>query len=321
MDFTPSVYEHAAALIGRSPWDVSRDGELLFKGHVEAYRRYGHSPVMVGIDIYNLEAEAYGATVARPEGNAVPAISGHPCTSAREIRQLPPFDPALSGRIPMMLEAASRLTKTFPAASVCVPVSGPFSIACALMDFEPLLYGVTADPAGVRDALMHLAATQIGFCRAIHEHGLGIALFESAAAPPLLAPKMFEFLELPALRHLMAGASAATGRPVPCIIGGDTAPILDQILSTGTGYVICPAETDQAAFMRRVWNRTDVRVRINMDLRVLVQGPWQAIRSEVDRMLALARGRPNVCMGTGVLPYETPPERVLQVAEYVRGQG
>jgi hypothetical protein len=29
--FSPSVYEHCALLIGRTPWDVSRDGELLYQ--------------------------------------------------------------------------------------------------------------------------------------------------------------------------------------------------------------------------------------------------------------------------------------------------
>ena len=72
--FSPSIYEHAARWAGRSPWDVSRDPELLFEGHRRAYLEYGHTPIVVGIDIYNLEAEAYGAEVAHPEGDGIPAI-------------------------------------------------------------------------------------------------------------------------------------------------------------------------------------------------------------------------------------------------------
>lgn len=321
MDFAPSVYEHAAALIGRSPWEVSRDGELLFQGHAEAYRRYGHTPVVVGIDIYNLEAEAYGATVSQPGGIAVPAVSIHPCASVAELRRIPHYGPARTGRIPLVLEAAQRLKRTFPSADVRVPVSGPFSIACALTGFETLLCEVAADPFGVRGALLHLAEGQIGFCRAVRDCGLGVACFESAATPPLLSPEMFEAVELPALRRMIEEASRVLGQPVPCVIGGNTAPILEQLLSTGTRYVICPAETDQAAFMGKIWDRTEIRVRINMDLRVLVRGPGQAIRAEVDRVLALVRGRTNVCLGTGTLPYETPPQNVLLAAEYVKFHG
>ena len=63
MDISPSVYEHAAFLIGRTPWEVSRDGELIFQAHAEAYRRYRQTPIMPGIDIYNLEPETYGAVI------------------------------------------------------------------------------------------------------------------------------------------------------------------------------------------------------------------------------------------------------------------
>ena len=42
--------------------------------HRGAYLEYRHQPIAVGIDIYNLEAEAYGAKVELVEGDAIPAI-------------------------------------------------------------------------------------------------------------------------------------------------------------------------------------------------------------------------------------------------------
>jgi hypothetical protein len=61
MPFTPAVYERAACFVGRTPAEVSRDPDLLFQGHRGAYLEYRQQPIAVGIDIYNLEAEAYGA--------------------------------------------------------------------------------------------------------------------------------------------------------------------------------------------------------------------------------------------------------------------
>src|ERR1035441_9899618 len=72
--FTPAVYEHAARFVGRTPAEVSRDAEILFQAHRAAYLEYRHQPIAVGIDIYNLEAEAYGAKVEQMEGDAIPAI-------------------------------------------------------------------------------------------------------------------------------------------------------------------------------------------------------------------------------------------------------
>lgn len=318
MDFAPSVYEHAAFLVGRTPWEVSRDGELLFEAHAEAYRRYGHRPMVVGIDIYNLEAEAYGAVIEKPRGVGIPAVARPVVFSARALAELAPLDPLAAGRIPMAIDVAARLAGEFPEADVRVPVSGPFSIASNLLGFETLLCDVATEHERAAAGLMHLVGGQVEFCRAIQRRGLDVAFFESSAAPPLLSPRQFRAIELPALKRILDGAAEVVGHPVPCIIGGDTTPILEAMLETGTGYVICPIETDQEAFMRKIWDRTDVLVRVNTSAEVMVRGTWPEIRAEVDRIVRLTSGRPNVCLGTGALPYETPPENVLRVKEYCR---
>lgn len=311
------MYEHAAAIIGRTPWEVSRDAELLFQAHAAAYRLYRQTPVMPGIDIYNLEAEAYGATVENPQGFGIPAIRRPTLRSARELLDLRPLDPKRDGRIPMQIAVAARLAAAFPEAVVRVPVSGPFSIASNLVGFDTLLAEVATDPDGVAAALMHLVDGQVAFAREIQAYRLDVAFFESAACPPLLSPAMFRRVELPALRAMLRGMAEVLGHPVPCIIGGNTAPILEAILETGTSYVVAPYETDQHAFLEKIWDRTDVRVRVNTDVEIIARGPWPRIQAEADRIARLVRGRPNVCMGTGALPYETPPEHVLRLREYV----
>jgi len=321
MDISPSVYEHAAYLIGRTPWDVSRDGDLIFEAHAEAYRRYRHTPIMPGIDIYNLEPEAYGGVVEKPGGVGIPAIPKPAVGSTRDLLRLEPLDPHRAGRIPMLIDVARRLARESPQAHIRVPVSGPFSIASNLVGFEKLLYDVATNPQVVAAALMHLVAGQVAFARAIKEAGVDVAFFESAACPPLLSPRLFRQVELPALKRIMAQIGEVVGHPIPCIIGGDTEPIVEAMLETGTGYLVCPFATDQQAFMKKVWDRTDVRVRVNSDVELISRGTWQQIRADADRIIRLTEGRDNVCMGTGALPYETPPENVLRVMEYVSSRG
>jgi len=315
--FSPSVYEHAAALIGRSPWDASRDADLMFAAHRAAYIEYRHAPIVVGIDIYNLEAEAYGGVIVQPGGNGIPAITQPIFRSCSEAFNLKCFDVSKDGRLPMVIEVGCRLKAEFPEAEVRVPVSGPFSIAVSLRSIEGLCEEVVLEPDAVASWLMRLAENQAAFCRAIVAAGLDIAFFESAAAPPMLSPRQFHDIELPALKRIMHLAAEATGHAVPCVIGGDTTPILPDILSTGTGYVVAPFETNQSAFMAASAHRPDVRVRINMDLRIVSCGPKAAILAEVDRVLALAASRPNCVLGTGALPYETPPEHVHLIRNYV----
>jgi len=71
-------------------WEVSRDPELLFAGHRAAYLEYRHRPIAVGIDIYTLEAEAYGAKIEQPSGNGIPAVQEPLVASIEEVLQLAP---------------------------------------------------------------------------------------------------------------------------------------------------------------------------------------------------------------------------------------
>ncbi|MBC8870278.1 MAG: hypothetical protein H8E44_12715 [Planctomycetes bacterium] len=320
MDISPSVYEHAAFLIGRTPWEASRDGDLIFEAHAEAYRTYRQTPVMPGIDIYNLEAEAYGGVIDKPDGIGIPAISKPIFDSAHELTELKPLNPKCDGRIPVIIDVARRLAAEFPEAVIRVPVSGPFSIASNLVGFETLLLNVATEPDRVAAALMHLVDGQVAFAEGLWDAGVDVAFFESAACPPMLSPQSFREIELPALKSIMARIGEVVGHPIPCIIGGDTTPIVDAMLETGTGYLACPFETDREAFMKKVWDRTDVRIRINSDVRLISSGTWEQIRADADRIIRMAAGRDNVCMGTGALPYETPLENVLKVMEYVRSQ-
>ncbi|MDR1190467.1 MAG: hypothetical protein LBK60_02235 [Verrucomicrobiales bacterium] len=51
----PTVLEHAAAFLQKSPWEVSRDAGLLREAHTRAHDAYGHSPVTCGIDVYHTD--------------------------------------------------------------------------------------------------------------------------------------------------------------------------------------------------------------------------------------------------------------------------
>lgn len=305
-----SVYEHAARFLGLTPGQVFRDGELIYQAHRAAYLAYRHFPLVVGIDIYNLEAEAYGARISTPAGSSIPAVT-RPILTLPEAGAVQPFDPATAGRIALMTSAARRLQDDFPEADVRLPVSGPFSIAQSLVGLETLVMGAALQPAAVRDFLTALVPGQLRYCEAVLAAGLQVAFFESAAAPPLLSPAQFRELELPVLSGLMHEVAARAGVPVPCIIGGDTAAIVPDLLQTGTDFLICPAETDRERFLEAMAGHPEVRVRINLDPQVYTRGSREQMAAAVEEVIALAARRPSLLLGTGAIPYETPPENIL----------
>jgi hypothetical protein len=317
--FNPSIYEHAARWAGCSPWEASRDPEKMFRGHRDAWLAYRHTPVVVGIDIYNLEAEAYGARVVAPQGeDSIPAIAEPLLGALEDALGLSPFDPARDGRISMVIGVGQRLQRELPEAEVRIPVAGPFSIAINLLGIQRMCEAVAERPEDAMRVLMRLAENQAGFIRAVCRAGLKIAFFESAAAPPLISPRQFRNVELPALRRALDLTREVTGMASPCILGGDTVKILDDLLSTGTSYVVCNVETDQRRFVDRLCaTHPHVSVRINMDPRIVASEDRAAILAEVDRILDIAAGRPNCLMGTGCLPLETPPDNIRFIREYL----
>ena len=139
MELSPSVYEHAAAVIGRTPWDVSRDAELLVPGP----RR--------GLPALPADADHAGHRHLQPRGRGLRGGGRrarrvrHPGDRTADLRLgggaagLRPLDPRRDGRIPMVIGVAARLAREFPETQVRVPVSGPFSIASNLVGFENLL--------------------------------------------------------------------------------------------------------------------------------------------------------------------------------------
>lgn len=319
--FNPSIYEHAARWAGCSPWEASRDPEKMFRGHHEAWLAYRHTPIVVGIDIYNLEAEAYGACVVAPQGeDSIPAIAEPLFARLEDAIGIAPFDPSRDGRIAMVIGVGRRLQAALPEAEVRIPVAGPFSIAINLLGIETVCAAVAEQPEDARSLLLRLAENQAGFIQAVRDAGLKVAFFESAAAPPLISPRQFRSVELPALMRALEITREITGLASPCILGGDTVKILDDLLSTGTNYVVCNVETDQQRFVDRLCaTHPGVNVRINMDPRIVACPDPDRIFAEVDRILAIAAGRPNCLMGTGCLPLETPPENIRLIRQYLAG--
>jgi len=316
MKFVPIVYEHAAALIHRRPFDVSRDADLLASAHAEAFRQYHHSPVVAGIDVYNIEAEAYGAQLQDAGGNAIPSIAAPVFTTIEDLLLLRPIDPHKDGRLPLILEAAARLRAQCKETPIAVPLSGPFSIAQHLLGLEELIYAAVADPEAVRDTLLVIARHVGSLIGAIAATGCETIVFESSASPPLVSPGMFRKIEVPALEHIGRVHREVTGKGMALILGGNTLPVLGDMLKTDVGSIICPAEVDGQSFLDIMSSHPEVEVRINMRPGVFATSLDDA-KSEAARVIGLAQGRVNVCIGSGVLPYDARPDIVLNIKSFI----
>ena len=308
MRFSPGIYEHAAAVIGRTPREVSRDAKLLTEAHGTAWERYGHPLIVVGIDVYNVEAEAYGALVSAPAGNEVPSITQPLVTEIDHLAMLSPLQPLAHERIRGVLAAGKALAERCPGAEVRIPVCGPFAVAIGLVGLDALLMATVEDPDGLSAALKHLHDGQVNCLRAIHAAGLHPIFFESGTCPPLLPAQGFARIEAPLLKQLFAVSRDLFGEAPPCVIGGDAAPIAKALFEAGPGWVIAPSETDQAAFIETALTYPEIHVRVNLPTSLLLENDPRAREAGARRAVELARRHPNTSVGCGVVPYETDPE-------------
>jgi uroporphyrinogen decarboxylase len=315
--FVPAIYEHKAALIGRRPSEVCRDGDLLVEAVLKELEIYDPDAPVVGLDVYNVEAEALGCPIRYFEASTdVPAVAGPVIEAARDLGRMGLPDPERDGRMPLFLEAARRLHR-MKGQDLIVrgALTGPFSLACALAGTEALLVATAEAPAFVRKLVEFCGNVAAVYARPFLAAGLDVVLFDSKASPAAASPRVFHEFVLPVYRDLVVPAlSEAGARRIPLIIGGDTTPIVEDLLRTGATQLLCDAGANLEEFRRRC--REEGRsFRASVDARLVHNGTPAAIRDEGRRILEAAGRQPGFLFGCGVVAYDAPPENVLALRE------
>jgi uroporphyrinogen decarboxylase len=314
--FCPAVYEHKAALVGTTPSRLSRDIALFERAVIREIELYGPDLVTIGCDVYNVEAEASGCRVRFRDSNDVPLIFERAIRVGDDVSKLRLPEPERDGRMPVNLEAGRRIEKRFGRDIIVRgALSAPFSVACGLTGPEELYMALVDHPGWVSELLEFAAEVVQSYGRGFAERGLGVILFDSHASPPLVSPALYEKIILPPTARVVAYFRNELRIPlVPYIIGGDTTSLLDQILQTGTNNVLCDFPADLAVFIGRLQGQP-VLLRANLDPRDLLSASVKDIKTRVRQTLAIGRRHSGFMLGTGILPYDMPPEKVLAVKD------
>jgi uroporphyrinogen decarboxylase len=314
--FCPAVYEHKAALIGVRPSELCRDADLFERAVIREVEVYDPDMLVVGCDVYNVEAEAAGCEVLYPDSTGVPAVRTRVLGPGDDVSALAAPDPATDGRMPLHLEVGRRIQARFGRERIVRgALTAPFSMAAELAGPQELLMAMLDRPAWVGELLRFAAGVCESYGQAFASEGLGVILFDSHASPPMTYPEIYRRLILPPTAEVIRYFRRDLGIPlVPYIVGGDTGPLLEDIVRTGTNNVLCDYRADLSFFVRRLKDEP-VLLRANISPALLVAEPVEAIRSKVREVLAAGSAHPRFLMGTGILPYDIPPEKVLAVRQ------
>lgn len=316
--FAPAIYEHKAFLLNKTPSEVGRNEDLIVQAVLKEYAFYRPDFLTVGLDVYNVEAEALGCRIKYYDDSPdVPGVARHLCDGIDEVRAIKPPDPERAGRMPIFLNAARRLhAELGREIYIRGAVSGPFSLASELIGFENLLIATSEDPEIV-DAALSAAVQTIGdFACAFLKRGIGVIIFDSRAMPPLTSPEIFEGQILPHYQRLTQRLKDAGAEHLPVIIGGDTTSIAGLLTRTGAMQFLCDFDADFETW-RQACAAIPAPFRANIDARVVHRGTAAEVVKLAEAILEKGRAVPGFILGTGVCGYDTKPENILGVRKLV----
>ena len=134
-----------------------------------------------------VEAEAMGAVLNYGDANTGPRAKDPICESVEDVLALPSVD-VTKGRMAEVLKACAELKAQ--GETVCLEVTGPFTILNALMEPRKVFKAYRKDPEGMKKVLDKLGEDLLAYIRAGKAAGVDVFIFsDSAGAPELLGPK------------------------------------------------------------------------------------------------------------------------------------
>lgn len=305
----PAIYEHKAALIGKSPAEVANSAELLTEAVIREYEVYQADYVTVGLDVYNIEAEALGAKLAAPAENECPDLAGrlYDLNNLPERLTLPDIPNA--GRFSLLIEAGKNVNEAIgKKTKVRVAGSGPVTMAAKLAGIEDLIMSLCMQDGNALCLLEFTTRIAEEWCRCLRRNGLDVIIFDSMVAPPMFSPDMYGEFALPLHRRLMGILEKSGQLERELVIGGNTAPIAALLPQTGANILLCDYAADVAEFKSALGDDSNLKVRRNINPALLRGVEIEELAKKFSSELLLFK---NPIAGTGILPFDFNPSKFL----------
>ncbi|MDW7675226.1 MAG: uroporphyrinogen decarboxylase family protein [Bacillota bacterium] len=309
--FMPTLYEHCAALINKTPSEVAQDKSLFIEAQLKGYEVYQHDLVTVGMDIYNVEVEALGAKIAYSQSIDVPGISFHPLAEVEDLTGLKLPNPEQDGRMPMFLEAAAEINKQIgDEVIVNGTIVGPFTLAALLRGFEKFIMDIMMNPDYARQLLNFCADVGVRYGEAMIKRGVGLSINESWISPPLMSPKIFKDEVLPWEKYLISELKAKGIANIGLISGGNTTAIVDDMIQAGSSLIMADYGCDLGYFKQKA-DQAGITLRGCIDSKMLEKASVEEINSATEQVLQVGVKGGKFVIGCGVVSYNTPTEKLL----------
>ncbi len=311
------ISDHAARVIGVSVGEYNNSAELMAKGQIAAWRRYGMDMVNTGPGLNGIP-EAIGSRVAFPDSS--PYVTEYVVKQESDLDRLRVPDPLRDGRLPLFMEAAEIVIREIgDQVPVSMTTSGPFTTAANIRGTELLLRDLRRNPPFVHRLLRFATESIISFATAAARMGVRIALADPTASGTLISAGQFREFALPYLKEVVAAISVAAGAAPSLHVCGNTRKIWQDMADTGAGVLSFDDAVDIGEAKIQVGERVAILGNIRPTASMYLGTP-DDVRANAKECLVKVWDSPKgYILGLGCgLPIDTPPENILALVDAAR---
>lgn len=309
--FMPAIYDLKPAFLQLAPHSFGQKKQDIIDALIFEAEELEADSLTAAYDIYNIEAEAVGCSVLRDPKILMPEIEIPILCSLSELDQLE-LPCGLSGRMEIFIAAADHMLQkhegTIP---VRGGISGPFTMATKIFPKEALLLETVMNPDKLIPLLRFCTETIKIYAKAFADIGAGVVVFDSFVSPPMLSPQTYQELILPFHRDIFQSLDSFGVLQRTLIIGGNTLPILHDIISTGATQFLLDFTIPVEAVKTVLQEYPDTVFRVNLPPKPFTSRNTSELEYIINKTLNSLKYLKNLIIGTGILPPNVPPANVL----------
>jgi MtaA/CmuA family methyltransferase len=326
---------HVLGRMGARMATVYRDADAIAEAQVIAAEMFGHDAGMVPWGCLTVEAEAFGCRLEWPE-DYYPRVVGRPLEATRDLSLLSDPDPSRSGRMPLVLEALTRLRqRSGDDLFIVAMVVSPFLVAAELRGMTELLVDFVADPPFVEALFDRVTEGTSRYVRAILSTGACDAvMFENAGAcREMMGPHHLERFVMPCERRLLEVARRKAPEVFLIEHNCSRTPYFEEVLSLDVDGVSFAHGDVHGIAERHGWDCHTAHASTNACLdrfclrpreagrpiawvgnvdntRIMMEASPDQVEREARACIESARGSPFVLSTSCEVPFKAPLENI-----------
>jgi MtaA/CmuA family methyltransferase len=322
-DTTPIMLHNfmmAAREAGMTMRQFRSDPNEMARAFIEAVEKYEYDGIMIDVDTVTL-AGAAGVPVDFPEDQPA-RLGGARLNDLEEVKDLEPVDIRNYRGVRVWLEATSILKSRF---DDTILIRGncdqsPFTLASMIRGLEPWMLDL-ADPDRhelAHQLLDYCTDITLQFIRLMAQTGAHMTSNgDSMAGPELISPAMYREFALPYEKRIVDCAHEL-GLPYVLHICGNTDPIIDDMLATGSDGLELDYRTNAALAHGKMKDRTVFVGNIDPS-GVLALGTPSLVEEKTRELLTVFADTPRFVLNAGcAIPPITPSENLQTMMHVAR---